>query len=259
MRIFALISGAVALKSAPARRLDEASSLIATDQAPAGNKIVWKYKLAQNDTQAVTPKIEGGDEECDENGNCIEAPAEVNAHGWRIGKWPDCPAPCSSRRSQRYRDIRCTKADGQCGGERPTDHEVCYGEGSDCGEPLDCKSEEQQNACVVKVYGKDYRQGWEATFKPGTYNYTLMEKAGATCQDISSIEVLGECCTIQVFDYGDCNKKWANGFSAAFSFGRYDKQEIENAGASNNDISCIIVRSSAAVVTGVVALFLSFF
>jgi len=266
MRFLAFISGAAAL--AAEKRINATQMALVINELETANvrsveyqqpDIVGKYKLAQNGPKAAVAPHVAADPECDEEGNCKEKPAEINAHGWRIGKWPDCPSPCSGRKSQRYRDISCTKPDGNCGGERPSDHEVCYGVGNDCGAPLDCKSEEEKKACKARVYGKDYRQGWVAEFGPGMYNYTLMEKAGATCQDISSIEVVGDCCVIQVFDYGDCNKKWANGFSASFGFGRYDQQEIQDAGASNNDISCIIVRSSAFVVSGVVALVLSFF
>jgi hypothetical protein len=88
----------------------------------------------------------------------------------------------------------------------------------------------------MKVWGGRDFNGWEHTFSPGEYTSVDLEYKGLKCDDVSSLEVIGEFCEAVVFEYGDFNKLHP-GWSANFTQGRYAAQDLVSRGAKNNDIS----------------------
>jgi hypothetical protein len=68
-----------------------------------------------------------------------------------------------------------------------------------------------------------------------------LEFQGVRCDDVSSLEVVGDFCETVTYEFGDFNRLHT-GWSATFRQGKYDAHEIESAGAKNNDISSFKVR-----------------
>jgi hypothetical protein len=92
------------------------------------------------------------------------------------------------------------------------------------------------DACKVTIWGGRDFNGWEQTFEPGSYSAVELEYRGVKCDDISSLEVVGDFCKMTAFEFGDFNVAH-DGWVAKFGQGKYDSVGIEAAGAKNNDIS----------------------
>jgi hypothetical protein len=94
--------------------------------------------------------------------------------------------------------------------------------------------------CQVTMWGGRAFDGWEHTFSIGDYNSAELEFRGLKCDDISSLEVVGDFCMLTGYEYGDFNRIHA-GWEANFTQGKYDVHDMESRGAMNNDMSSLKV------------------
>mmetsp|Transcript_5075 Transcript_5075/g.12507 ORF Transcript_5075/g.12507 Transcript_5075/m.12507 type:complete len:376 (+) Transcript_5075:557-1684(+) len=139
---------------------------------------------------------------------------------YTVGQWSECSERCGP--GERTRHVQC---DGvKCEGDKPPSSEQCLGRAETCDE------------CKVTIWGGRDFNGWEKTFGIGNYSAAELEYQGVKCDDVSSLEVIGDFCEMKSYEFGDFNKLH-NGWIATFRQGKYDVKEIESAGARNNDIS----------------------
>jgi hypothetical protein len=73
-------------------------------------------------------------------------------------------------------------------------------------------------------------------FEPGNFTGPELEYRGVKCDDISSLEVVGDFCKLEAFEFGDFNKEHS-GWKAEFLMGKYDATQLAPQGAKNDDIS----------------------
>jgi len=139
---------------------------------------------------------------------------------YEVGAWGACSARCGP--GTRERSVQCSGA--RCLGDRPEDREACTGHAETCTE------------CRVTMWGGKGFDGWEHVFEAGEYSSTELEYRGLKCDDISSMEVVGDYCHVKVFEYGDFNTIHP-GWNATFPMGKYTAGDLESRGAKNNDIS----------------------
>jgi hypothetical protein len=88
----------------------------------------------------------------------------------------------------------------------------------------------------MTVWGGEEFSGWQHTFRPGNYSGVELEYNGLKCDDVSSVEIVGEFCEATVFEYGDFNKLHP-GWSTKLTQGKYTADQLISKGAKNNDIS----------------------
>mmetsp|Transcript_32474 Transcript_32474/g.78015 ORF Transcript_32474/g.78015 Transcript_32474/m.78015 type:complete len:501 (+) Transcript_32474:122-1624(+) len=149
-------------------------------------------------------------EACEENKGCE----------WTVGSWGSCSNRCGP--GNKTREVECEHH--KCPGDKPEATAYCEGHGETC------------EACEVTIYGGGLFEGWEHTFKAGSYSSSELEYEGVKCDDISSLEVVGARCQMTAFQYGDFNQQH-QGWKATFREGKYDVEAMEANGARNNDIS----------------------
>jgi hypothetical protein len=77
----------------------------------------------------------------------------------------------------------------------------------------------------------------------GDYNADALVKRGVKCEEVSSVKVHGKCCMASLYEYGDFNRAH-DGWNATLKEGDYDIDALEDAGASNNDVSAMVVMLS---------------
>lgn len=147
--------------------------------------------------------------------------------GYKVGEWGDCSSPCES--GTRTRSVECEG--DSCEGPRPTTEESCVGNSETC------------DLCKVTVYGGPNFDGWHFSFGPGEYSSVDLEHAGVKCDDISSLEVVGEYCSTVGYQYGDFNKAH-DGWRAEFKQGQHTASDIELAGGKDNDMSSFKVAQA---------------
>jgi hypothetical protein len=114
-------------------------------------------------------------------------------------------------------------------GKKPAVEQDCDGEAPEC---KDCKA---------VVFGGPEFDGWSLEFMPGEYTVSDMEARGAKCDDISSVKVFGVFCETDVFQYGDFNQAH-KGWSVTLKPGSYNRKQLVDHGAQDNDISSMKVR-----------------
>mmetsp|Transcript_1417 Transcript_1417/g.2999 ORF Transcript_1417/g.2999 Transcript_1417/m.2999 type:complete len:515 (+) Transcript_1417:133-1677(+) len=146
--------------------------------------------------------------------------SEVAHCSYKVGAWSACSAKCG--KGTRTRSVECSGP--QCLGDRPEDREECVEQAATCG------------VCEVTLWGGSGFSGWTKTFSPGDYSAPELEYRGVKCDDISSVEVVGDYCKLTAYEFGDFNKAHP-GWSAVFTMGKYSSQDFVAAGAKNNDIS----------------------
>lgn len=78
--------------------------------------------------------------------------------------------------------------------------------------------------------------GWKKSFEPGNYSAAELEFRGVKCDDISSLEVVGDFCKLVAFEFGDFNNEHP-GWEAEFRMGKHDTDAFAPHGARNNDMS----------------------
>mmetsp|Transcript_102179 Transcript_102179/g.234132 ORF Transcript_102179/g.234132 Transcript_102179/m.234132 type:complete len:500 (+) Transcript_102179:84-1583(+) len=194
---------------------------------------------------------------------------------WTIGDWGVCSTRCGD--GQQTRRVECSDGqDGHCPGPRPPTSRTCTSSDAcryDVGEWSECSARcgpgtktrkvtcngpachedkpdtkmactghaETCDQCTMTVWGGKGFNGWERSFPVGEYSSAELEYQGVKCDDVSSLQVVGDFCEAVTYEFGDFNKLHP-GWSAVFHQGRYDAHEIESAGAKNNDISSFKVR-----------------
>jgi len=160
-----------------------------------------------------------GEKHCEEDSGCR----------YHTGEWSECSSECGT--GVRSRSVSCEGS--QCHWEAPASEEKCVGSSDTC------------DACKVTIWGGKDFNGWEHSFEVGEYNSAELEYRGVKCDDISSLEVVGQYCTMKAYRFGDFNQAH-EGWTATFQHGRHDKHDIEAAGARNNDISSFKVFKQSA-------------
>mmetsp|Transcript_58388 Transcript_58388/g.125625 ORF Transcript_58388/g.125625 Transcript_58388/m.125625 type:complete len:538 (+) Transcript_58388:135-1748(+) len=143
---------------------------------------------------------------------------------WTVGGWSPCSARCGT--GKRHRSVRCQGP--RCQGRRPASETQCQGNDPTC------------EMCKVIVYGGKEFDGWDRTFEEGEYNAAELEYEGVKCDDISSLEVIGVYCEVKAYEFGDFNAAH-KGWVATFKEGKFNKEEMEQEGARNNDMSSFVV------------------
>jgi hypothetical protein len=73
-------------------------------------------------------------------------------------------------------------------------------------------------------------------FEPGNFTAPELEYRGVKCEDISSLEVVGDNCMVEAYEFGDFNQEHS-GWTATFRSGKHDAAQFAPAGAKNDDIS----------------------
>lgn len=149
-----------------------------------------------------------------------EACEEDKGCEWTVGGWGECSNRCGP--GNKTREVECEHH--KCPGTKPEAAAYCEGRGQTC------------EACEVTIYGGGLFEGWEHTFRAGSYSSSELEYEGVKCDDISSLEVVGARCQMTAFQYGDFNQQH-QGWKAVFREGKYDAEALEANGARNNDIS----------------------
>mmetsp|Transcript_102181 Transcript_102181/g.234149 ORF Transcript_102181/g.234149 Transcript_102181/m.234149 type:complete len:496 (+) Transcript_102181:84-1571(+) len=150
---------------------------------------------------------------------------ETTACRWDLGEWSDCSARCGP--GVKTRQVTCNGP--TCHEDKPDSAMACTGHAETCDQ------------CTMTVWGGKGFNGWERSFPVGEYSSAELEYQGVKCDDVSSLQVVGDFCESVTYEFGDFNKLHP-GWSAVFHQGRYDAHEIESAGAKNNDISSFKVR-----------------
>mmetsp|Transcript_1416 Transcript_1416/g.2993 ORF Transcript_1416/g.2993 Transcript_1416/m.2993 type:complete len:575 (+) Transcript_1416:133-1857(+) len=151
---------------------------------------------------------------------------EYKGCDYDVSSWSSCSSRCAS--GHKTRDVTCKGP--KCLGERPESNTTCNGHADTCSQ------------CRVTVWGGRAFDGWEHSFGPGEYSSVDLEYKGLKCDDVSSLEVVGDYCEMTVYQFGDFNKLH-KGWTAEFKMGKYDVHDLEAQGARNNDISSFkIVR-----------------
>lgn len=139
---------------------------------------------------------------------------------YQVGLWSTCSNKCG--KGVKTRSVECNGK--QCLGDKPETEEECVGHAATCEE------------CAVTLYGGKKFSGWSMMFEPGNYTAPELEYRGVKCDDISSLEVVGDFCKLQAFEFGDFNAEHP-GWKAEFVAGKYDATELAPQGAKNDDIS----------------------
>mmetsp|Transcript_32092 Transcript_32092/g.78341 ORF Transcript_32092/g.78341 Transcript_32092/m.78341 type:complete len:531 (+) Transcript_32092:97-1689(+) len=172
----------------------------------------------------------GEDSHCEALGNkpaSMEICENYVGCKWVAGDWEPCSEKCGP--GTREREVHCTGP--KCLQDKPASSEKCYGRAETC------------DMCQVTMWGGKTFDGWEHTFTIGEYNSAELEFRGLKCDDVSSLEVVGDFCEMVGYEFGDFNKIH-NGWEAKFTQGKYDVNEMEAHGARNNDMSSLKVYST---------------
>uniref|UniRef100_A0A7S4GMA5 Uncharacterized protein n=1 Tax=Oxyrrhis marina TaxID=2969 RepID=A0A7S4GMA5_OXYMA len=173
-------------------------------------------------TQQRKVACSAGDESyCSEKKPATEKSCEEIIHcQYKVGTWSACSSKCG--KGKRTRSVECTGV--QCLGDKPETEEECLGHAATCDE------------CSVTLYGGKKFSGWTMEFEVGNYTAPELEYRGVKCDDISSLEVIGDYCKLEAFEFGDFNKEHP-GWKAEFQMGKYDAADFAPKGAKNDDIS----------------------
>lgn len=139
---------------------------------------------------------------------------------YQVGLWSTCSNKCG--KGTKTRSVECNGK--QCLGDKPVAEEECVGHEATCEE------------CYVTLYGGKKFSGWSMMFEPGNYTAPELEYRGVKCDDISSLEIVGDFCKLEAFEFGDFNQEHP-GWRAAFLSGKYDSAAFAPQGAKNDDIS----------------------
>mmetsp|Transcript_52050 Transcript_52050/g.114234 ORF Transcript_52050/g.114234 Transcript_52050/m.114234 type:complete len:490 (+) Transcript_52050:94-1563(+) len=144
----------------------------------------------------------------------------VTACEYQLSPWSACSSKCGQGTKQR--EVVCEGP--ECLGAKPPSQAVCHGRGQTCTE------------CHMTVWGGEEFSGWQHSFRPGNYSGVELEYNGLKCDDVSSVEIVGEFCEATVYEFGDFNRLHP-GWSTKLTQGRYTADDLILKGAKNNDIS----------------------
>jgi hypothetical protein len=99
---------------------------------------------------------------------------------------------------------------------------------------LDTWPQGQCKTCTVMIFEDDNFQGWHQIFPPGSYNLI-----GNSDNQMTSVKV-GHHCQVTLFEGGN-----EQGWSVSLAPGDYSKQQLEDKGFHNDQVSSIKVGSVA--------------